>query len=58
MRERFTLAEALSMLEVGRSTCCERKRRLREEGVKGLVPRSSRPRRERLWRLASSVAAL
>ena len=44
MRERFTLAEALSALELGRSTYYERKRRLREEGAKGLVPRSSRPK--------------
>ena len=44
MRERFTLAEALAALELGRSTCYERKRRLREEGAKGLVPRSSRPK--------------
>ena len=42
MRERLTLAEALSALELGRSTYYARKRRLREEGVKGLVPRSSR----------------
>ena len=34
MRERFTLAEALSALGVGRSTYYERKRRLRGEGVK------------------------
>ena len=44
MRERFTLAEALSAPELGRSTYYERKRRLREEGAKGLVPRSSRPK--------------
>ena len=41
IRQRFTLAEALG---VGRSTCYERKRRLREEGARGLVPRSSRPK--------------
>ena len=44
IRRWFTLAEALSAPGVGRSTHYERKRRLREEGVKGLVPRSSRPK--------------
>ena len=60
MRERFTLAEALSALEVGRSTCCERKRRLREEGVKGLVPRSSRPKSHpgRQWTMADAKRVL
>ena len=60
MRERFTLAEALSALEVGRSTCCERKRRLREEGVKGLVVRSSRPKSHpgRQWTMADAKRVL
>ena len=44
MRERFTLSESLSAPGVGRSTYYERKRRLREEGVRGLIPRSSRPK--------------
>ena len=44
MRERFTLSESLSAPGVGRSTCYERKRCLREEGVRGLIPRSSRPK--------------
>ena len=35
MRERFTVAEALSAPELGRSTYYERKRRLREEGREG-----------------------
>ena len=60
MRERFTLAEALSMMEVGRSTYYERKRRLREEGAKGLVPRSSRPKSHpgRQWTMADARRVL
>ena len=45
MRERFTLSESLSAPGVGRSTYYERKRRLREESVRGLIPRSSRPKK-------------
>ena len=44
MRERFTLSESLSALGVGWSMCYDRKRRLREEGVRGLIPRNSRPK--------------
>ena len=60
MRERFTLAEALSALGVGRSTYYERKRRLREEGVRGLIPRSSRPKSHpgRQWTMADAKRVL
>ena len=60
MRERFTLAEALSALELGRSMYYERKRRLREEGAKGLVPRSSRPKSHsgRQWTKADARRVL
>ena len=60
MRGRFTLAEALSALEVDRSTYYERKRRLREEGVRGLVPRSSRPKScpGRQWTMADAKRVL
>ena len=48
MRERFTAAEAFG---VSRATYHMWRRRLRKGGVKGLVPRSSRPRthRGRRW---------
>ncbi len=48
MRGRFTAAEAFG---VSRATYCMWRRRLRKGGVKGLVPRSSRPRthRGRRW---------
>ena len=51
MRERFTAAEAAEAFEVSRATYYEWRRRLRKGGVKGLVPRSSRPRthRGRRW---------
>ena len=44
IRQRFTLAEALSVLEVGRSTCYERKRRLREEPGSAPEPSEEPPR--------------
>ena len=57
IRQRFTLAEALSALGVGRSMCYERKRRLRQEG---LVPRSSRPKSHpgRQWTMADARRVL
>ena len=60
MRERFTLAESLSALGVGRSTYYERKRRLREEGVRGLIPRSSRPKSHpgRQWTMTDAKRVL
>ena len=58
MRERFTLAEVGA--GVGRSRYYERKRRLPEEGVKGLVPRGSRPKshRGRQWTKADAKRVL
>ena len=60
IRQRFTLEEALSALGVGRSTYYERKRRLREEGARGLVPRSSRPKSHpgRQWTMADARRVL
>ena len=51
MRERFTAAEAAEAFGVSRATYYMWRRRLRKGGVKGLVPRSSRPRthRGRRW---------
>ena len=60
MRERFTLSESLSAPGVGRSTCYERKRCLREEGVRGLIPRSSRPKSHpgRQWTMTDAKRVL
>ena len=57
IRKEVGLAEALAAFGVGRSTYYERRKRLREEGVKGLVPRSSRPRSHpgRRWTRADAM---
>ncbi len=60
MRERFTAAEAAEAFEVSRATYHEWRRRLWKGGVKGLFPRSSRPRthRGRRWTAADARRVL
>ena len=58
MRERFTAAEACRAFEVSRATYYEWRKRLKEGGAAGLVPRSSRPRSHRGPRWTREDAAL
>lgn len=60
MRERFTAAEACRAFDVSRATYYEWRRRLKEGGVAGLVPRSSRPHSHpgRQWTAADAALVL
>ncbi len=60
MRERFSAAAACSAFGVSRATYYEWRRRLRDGGLAGLVPHSSRPRRHpgRQWTMEDAALAL
>ena len=58
MRERFSAAEACRIMQVSRATYYEWRRRLKEGGLAGLVPRSSRPRSHPGRQWTASDAAL
>ena len=60
MRERFPAEAACRTFGVSRATYCEWRRRLKEGGVAGLVPRSSRPLRHagRQWTMADAERVL
>ena len=60
MRERFPAEAACRTFGVSRATYCEWRRHLKEGGVSGLVPRSSRPLRHagRQWTMADAERVL
>ena len=60
MRERFPAEAACRAFGVSRATCYEWRRRLKEGGVSGLAPRSSRPLRHagRQWTMDDAAREL